>query len=404
MQEPKPVRYLDRSTAPHVTTLILLAGISAMAMNIFLPSLPGMALHFEVDYSVMQLSVATYLSMSAVLQILIGPISDKIGRRPVILWGVILFCLATLGCLLAPNATVFLIFRALQAVVAVAMVLSRAVVRDMYTQDRAASMIGYVTMGMAVVPMIAPAIGGILEDAFGWQANFGMLLLCGVLVLVIAWRDLGETGTPSENSIGQQFREYPELLRSQRFWGYCLASAFGSGAFFAYLGGAPFVGTQVFGLTPSQLGLYFAAPSIGYFLGNWATGVLAARHGVNRMVLSGTIISVIGMGLSLIVSYSGFSGPITFFGFMSLVGVGNGMVIANATAGMLSVRPHLAGTASGLGGAIMIGGGAGLSALAGALLKPGRGEFPLVWIMFVTSVLAVLAILYVIRRERQVGF
>lgn len=374
-----------------------------MAMNIFLPSLPGMALHFEVDYAVMQLSVATYLAMSAVLQVLIGPLSDKIGRRPVILWGVGLFCLATLGCLFAPNATVFLIFRGFQAVIAVAMVLSRAVVRDMYSQDRAASMIGYVTMGMAVVPMVAPAIGGILEDAFGWRANFTMLLACGLLVFFIAWRDLGETGTPSDHSLMQQFREYPELLTSPRFWGYCLASAFGSGAFFAYLGGAPFVGTQVFGLSPSQLGLYFAAPSIGYFLGNWATGVLAARHGVNRMVLWGTIISVIGMGLSLIVSYAGFSGPITFFGFMSLVGVGNGMVIANATAGMLSVRPHLAGTASGLGGAIMIGGGAGLSALAGALLKPGRGEFPLVWIMFITSVLAVLAILYVIRRERQLG-
>ncbi|MFU8864774.1 MAG: multidrug effflux MFS transporter [Rhodobacterales bacterium] len=403
MQDPTSVRYLDRFTAPHVTTLILLAGISAMAMNIFLPSLPGMALHFEVDYAVMQLSVATYLAMSAILQILIGPLSDKIGRRPVILWGVGLFCLATLGCLFAPNATVFLIFRGFQAVIAVAMVLSRAVVRDMYAQDRAASMIGYVTMGMAVVPMVAPAIGGILEDAFGWRANFTMLLACGLLVFFIAWRDLGETGTPSDHSLMQQFREYPELLTSPRFWGYCLASAFGSGAFFAYLGGAPFVGTQVFGLSPSQLGLYFAAPSIGYFLGNWATGVLAARHGVNRMVLWGTIISVIGMGLSLIVSYAGFSGPVTFFGFMSLVGVGNGMVIANATAGMLSVRPHLAGTASGLGGAIMIGGGAGLSALAGALLKPGRGEFPLVWIMFITSVLAVFAILYVIRRERQLG-
>lgn len=403
MQDPTSVRYLDRFTAPHVTTLILLAGISAMAMNIFLPSLPGMALHFEVDYAVMQLSVATYLAMSAVLQILIGPLSDKIGRRPVILWGVGLFCLATLGCLFAPNATVFLIFRGFQAVIAVAMVLSRAVVRDMYAQDRAASMIGYVTMGMAVVPMVAPAIGGILEDAFGWRANFTMLLACGLLVFFIAWRDLGETGTPSDHSLMQQFREYPELLTSPRFWGYCLAAAFGSGAFFAYLGGAPFVGTQVFGLSPSQLGLYFAAPSIGYFLGNWATGVLAARHGVNRMVLWGTLFSVIGMGLSLVVSYAGFSGPITFFGFMSLVGVGNGMVIANATAGMLSVRPHLAGTASGLGGAIMIGGGAGLSALAGALLKPGRGEFPLVWIMFITSVLAVFAILYVIRRERQLG-
>lgn len=403
MLEPKPIRYLDRTTPPHVTTLILLAGISAMAMNIFLPSLPGMALHFEVDYAVMQLSVATYLAMSAALQILIGPLSDKIGRRPVILWGVALFCVATVGCLLAPNATVFLIFRSLQAVIAVAMVLSRAVVRDMYTQDRAASMIGYVTMGMAVVPMVAPAIGGILEDAFGWRANFAMLLACGLLVMFIAWRDLGETGTRSENSLIQQFREYPELLTSPRFWGYCLAAAFGSGAFFAYLGGAPFVGTQVFGLSPSQLGLYFAAPSLGYFLGNWATGLLAARHGVNRMVLWGTLIATAGMGLSLVVSYAGYSGPLVFFGFMSLVGVGNGMTIANATAGMLSVRPHLAGTASGLGGAIMIGGGAGLSALAGILLKPGRGEFPLVWIMFITSVLAVFAILYVIRRERQLG-
>ncbi|OAN70842.1 multidrug effflux MFS transporter [Seohaeicola saemankumensis] len=403
MQDPKPVRYLDRSTAPHVSTLILLAGISAMAMNVFLPSLPGMAAHFEVDYSVMQLSVATYLAMNAVLQVLIGPVSDKIGRRPVILSGVILFCLATIGCLLAPNATVFLIFRSLQAVIAVAMVLSRAVVRDMYSQDRAASMIGYVTMGMAVVPMVAPAIGGILEDAFGWRANFLMLLACGLVVLAISWRDLGETSAPTENSLLQQFREYPELLKSPRFWGYCLASAFGSGAFFAYLGGAPFVGTEVFGLTPSQLGLYFAAPSIGYFLGNWVTGLLAARKGVNTMVLWGTQISTLGMGLSLIVSYGGHSSPLVFFGFMSLVGIGNGMTIANATAGMLSVRPHLAGTASGLGGAIMIGGGAGLSALAGALLKPGRGEFPLVWIMFVTSVLAVIAILYVIRRERQLG-
>src|SRR5690606_4290371 len=108
--------------------------------------------------------------------------------------------------------------------------------------------------------------------------------------------------------------------------------------------------------------------------GNWATGVLSARHGVNRMVLWGTIIAASGMALSLIVGYAGYSSPVAFFGFVSLVGVGNGMTIANATAGMLSVRPHLAGTASGLGGAIMIGGGAALSALAGALLVPGRGE------------------------------
>ncbi|WP_026756338.1 multidrug effflux MFS transporter [Sediminimonas qiaohouensis] len=395
--------YLKPGHPPHISTLILLAGISALSMNIFLPSLPGMAEYFQTDYRLMQLSVAIYLGMNAVLQVLIGPVSDKYGRRPLILGCLVIFCIATVGCLLAPNAYIFLAFRMIQAVVAIAMVLSRAVVRDIYEQDRAASMIGYVTMGMAVVPMMGPAIGGVLEELFGWTANFWMLLLCGLLVLAVSWRDLGETAPPSTNTLAQQFREYPELLTAPRFWGYCLAAAFGSGAFFAYLGGAPFVGSEVFHLSPGVLGFYFSAPAVGYFMGNWATGLLSARIGVNRMVLCGALSASTGMALSLLLSYAGFSGPLVFFGFMTMVGLGNGMVISNATAGMLSVRPRLAGTASGLGGAIMIGGGAVLSALAGALLVPGRGEFPLTWIMFITSVFSVLSILAVIRRERRLG-
>ncbi len=403
MSDTPTVRYLDRATPPHISTLILLAGISALSMNVFLPSLPGMAAYFDTEYRLMQLSVAIYLAMNAVLQIVVGPISDKLGRRPVIMTGLALYLVATLGCIFAPNVTVFLAFRMFQAVVVVAMVLSRAVVRDMFTQDKAASMIGYVTMGMAVVPMIGPAIGGALEELFGWHANFWLLFFAGLAVFWIAWRDLGETARASDNTLAGQFREYPELIKSPRFWGYCMAAAFGSGAFFAYLGGAPFVASNVFGLSPGEMGIYFAAPSIGYFLGNWITGAYAASYGVNRMVLWGTIIATLGMALSLISSYAGYSSPLSFFGFMTLVGVGNGMTIANATAGMLSVRPHLAGTASGLGGAIMIGGGAGLSALAGALLVPGAGEFPLIWIMFLTSLFAVFAIAGVILRERQLG-
>ncbi|MCM2560541.1 multidrug effflux MFS transporter [Lutimaribacter sp. EGI FJ00015] len=403
MSDTASVRYLDRTTPPHISTLILLAGISALSMNVFLPSLPGMAVYFDTEYRLMQLSVAIYLAMNAVLQIFVGPISDRFGRRPVILIGLALYLLATLGCIFAPNVTVFLAFRMIQAVVVVAMVLSRAVVRDMFTQDRAASMIGYVTMGMAVVPMIGPAIGGILEELFGWHANFWLLFFAGLAVFWLTWRDLGETARASDNTLLGQFREYPELLTSPRFWGYCLAAAFGSGAFFAYLGGAPFVASNVFGLSPGKMGIYFAAPSIGYFLGNWITGAYASRYGVNKMVLWGTVTATVGMAFSLVSSYSGYSSPLSFFGFMTLVGVGNGMTIANATAGMLSVRPHLAGTASGLGGAIMIGGGAGLSALAGALLVPGAGEFPLIWIMFLTSLFAVVAITGVILRERQLG-
>jgi len=263
------VRFLDRATAPHIATLILLTGISALTMNVFLPSLPNMTAYFDTEYRLMQLSVAVYLGVNAVLQILIGPISDKMGRRPVILWGMALFLLATLGCIFAPTAYIFLVFRMMQAVVVVGMVLGRAVVRDMYPQDKAASMIGYVTMGMAVVPMIGPAIGGVLDGLFGWQANFWLLFVLGLAMLWLTWTDLGETSRASGKTLVQQFREYPELLTSPRFWGYALAAAFSSGAFFTYLGGAPFVGSEVFGLTPTLLGIYFGAPAVGYFLGNF---------------------------------------------------------------------------------------------------------------------------------------
>ena len=401
MQDAPKVVFLDRSTPPHIVTLILMAGLSALAMNIFLPSLPGMTAYFDTDYRLMQLSVAVYLGCNAVLQILIGPVSDKFGRRPVILAGIAGFLLATLGCLFASNVWVFLTFRMLQAVIATALVLSRAVVRDMVPANQAASMIGYVTMGMAVVPMIGPAFGGVLDEMYGWHATFWLLFGLGVALFVLTWADLGETAKPSGLTLGQQFREYPELLRSPRFWGYALASGLASGAFFAYLGGAPFVGTVVFGLDPSELGLYFGAPAIGYFLGNFVSGRYSARIGVNRMVLWGCVINAAGIALSMLVFAAGYGSALSFFGFMTFVGLGNGMTIPNATAGMLSVRPHLAGTASGLGGAIMIGGGAALSALAGTLLRPETGAWPLLWLMLLTGLGAVAMIALVIRRTAQ---
>lgn len=403
MQNPPAIRFLDRTTPPHIATLILLSGMSAMVMNMFLPSLPNMTAYFQTEYGVMQLSVGLYLGVSAILQILIGPISDKFGRRPVILFGLSIFLIATLGCIYAPTAEIFLVFRVCQAMVAVAMVLSRAAVRDMFEQDKAASMIGYVTMGMAIVPMVSPMLGGVLDELFGWRANFWALFIMGAMTLWLAWADQGETATKSGKTLTQQFGEYPALLTSPRFWGYSLAAGFCSGAFFAYLGGGPFVGSVVFGLSPFWVGIYFGAPALGYFFGNMFTGMLAQRVGVNKLVLIGSLINAFGVFLSLLIFLVGHGSALSFFGLMTFVGLGNGLVIPNATAGMLSVRPHLAGSASGLGGAIMIGGGAGLSILAGASLGPETGAFPLLYIMLATSTAAVLSILMVYRRERRLA-
>lgn len=402
MSDMSTARYFHRASPPHISTLILLAGLAALSMNVFLPSLPIMAEHFQTDYRVMQLSVGIYLGCSAFLQILIGPISDKFGRRPVILWGLALFMVATLGCLLAPNIEIFLAFRMAQAVIATAMTLSRAVVRDLYDDEKAASMIGYVTMGMSVVPMVGPAFGGLLQEYFGWASNFWILLIFAALLYWITWSDLGETKMQSGKTLGAQFREYPELLTSPRFWGYTMASALASGTFFAYIGGAPFVGSNIFDLDPKRLGLIISAPAVGYMAGNFISGRFSTSIGINRMILLGCIISSAGPGLALLTLIAGSINPLAFFTPMILIGLGNGMTIPNATAGALSVRPHLAGTASGLTGAMLIGIGAALSAFAGTLLTDETGAAPLLILMLICGLMGLVTIGLVVMRERQI--
>ena len=380
-----------------------MAGIGALSLNVFLPSLPSMAKHFDVDYALMQLSVSAYLATTAVVQIAIGPVSDRFGRRPVMIATISIFILASLCAIYAPNFIVFMICRLLQAAIATAFVISRAVVRDMVPQDQAASMIGYVTMGMSIVPMLGPAMGGLLDQAFGWQASFWMLAVGGMLLLIMIFFDQGETFERREGGFRAQLQEYPKLLTSQRFWGYCLAAAFASGAFFAYLGGAPFVGSNVFNMEPAELGLYFGAPAIGYMIGNGLSGRYSVRVGVNRMVLIGAVLTAIGMILLLGFDLAGISHPFVFFGFMIFIGLGNGILLPNANAGMLSVRPALAGSAAGLGGAFMIGGGAGLSVIAGFILGPDTGERPLIILMLLTTIAAVICALWVMRRTAAVS-
>jgi len=400
MSEAPAPRFLDRTSPPHIVTLVLLAGMSALVMNIFVPSLQIMADDFEAEYWLIQLSVGGYLGVNAVLQLFIGPMSDKLGRRPVILGGLAIFVLATIGCALATDVITFLVFRMIQATIVTAMVLSRAIVRDLYPPAEAASMIGYVTMGMALVPMLAPILGGWLTALIDWRANFWAMFVFGVALYWLTWRDLGETAAKSGLTMTQQFREYPELFRSPRFWGYALSAAFASGAFFSYVGGAAFVGTEVFGLSTQVLGTLFGVPAIGYAAGNYLSGRFSARIGINTMIFWGAMIVTAGMGLSLLSFAVGWGSPITFFGFMTFVGLGNGLTIPNATAGALSVRPHLAGTASGLSGAIMLAGGAALSQLAGYLLTPETGAWPLLWMMFSSAFAGVIAVILVIWRER----
>lgn len=402
MSDLPPQRYLDRNTPPHITTLVLIAGTGAIPMNVFLASLPEMGVFFGQPYSIMQFTLTAYLALTGLLQLVIGPLSDRIGRRPVALWTLVIFIAASYTAAQTTSFEMFMIFRCLQAAIVSGFVVSRAGVRDMVAREKAAGMLGYVAMGMALAPMMAPALGGFLADAFGWQSNFYALALIACFTLVIVFFDLGETNVHRSASFSAQLKNYPALLTSRRFWGYAFVQVFAVGTFFAYLGGAPFVGDVFYNLSASQVGLYLALTPFGYMIGSGISGRFAARIGLYRMILVGALVTLFGMAMTLVTASLDLSHPLWFFGFTISIGLGNGLVLPSANAGMLDVKPELAGSAAGLGGSMMTFGGAGLSALAGFVLTKESGVTPLIFCILGSSLACLFAALYTISVEKKV--
>lgn len=378
-----------------------MAAVSAATLNIFLPSLPSMAEDYGVSYGVIQLAVGGYLLLTAIMQLIIGPLSDRYGRRVVSLGAFGLFTFAAAGSALSETVEWFFVFRFLQAAAVAGFVLSRAIIRDMYGPNEAASMIGYVTMGMALIPMVAPIVGGFLDVAFGWRANFWALTIFGIVLTTAIFFDAGETNTAQNTSFADQFRSYPELLKAKRFWGYSMTGAFSVGAFFAYLAGAPFIGAEFFGLTPAQVGICLGIPPTGYLIGNGLSGYFATRIGINRMVLIGTIAQAALLSCALIISLLGVDNPWIFFAFLAGIGLGNGMILPSATAGVLNVRPKLAGSAAGLSGAMATFAGSVFSTYVASILGPESTSVTLALCLVASAFLGFCAALLTMFWEAQ---
>lgn len=388
-------------TPPHIVTLSMAAAVSPLAMNVYLPSLASITEHFKTDAATVQLSVSLFLGATGISQILIGPLSDKFGRRPVLLSLFLVSLFATIFCIFAPNIETFLAARIVQGSAAVGIVLSRAIVRDMYGNAKAASVIGYVTMGMTVAPMLGPAMGGFLAEQFGWQASFWLIFAFTTLVIVISWFDLGETNKNIGASMAETFRAWPNIVTSHRFWGYALCCAFSSAAFFAFLGGGPLIAIEYYGLSPSEVGLYFFFVAVGYMFGNFLTGRFSERVGLNNMMFVGNIVVVIGLAIGMWLTSLFPSSPLAFFSSLFMLGLGNGITLPNANAGIVNVRPQNAGAASGLGGGLQIGGGALIAGFVGYYLEPKNGPLFMIWVMAFAIVMAIFAAMYVFYIDRK---
>jgi len=270
----------------------------------------------------------------------------------VLLAAIAIFILASLGCALSVDVWSFLAFRILQAAIISGWATARAAIRDMHEPQQAASLLGYVSMAMAVAPMLGPVVGGVLDEALGWRSTFVCLTVLGGVLLALCWIDFGETNASRSGKFATQFHAYPELFRSRRFWGYSLCMAFSVSAFYTFISAAPLVAGTALRLSSAELGVGIGSITAGFFFGSFLSGRYATRFTLTTMMIAGRITSGVGLMLGLALFAAGVVNEFSMFGSTIFVGVGNGLTLPGANAGAMSVRPQLAGAAAGLSGAL----------------------------------------------------
>jgi DHA1 family bicyclomycin/chloramphenicol resistance-like MFS transporter len=349
---------MNVSARPTLTILVAISALQPIALNLLAPATPALTRHFASNYATIQLTLTLFLVSVALTQLVIGPLSDRLGRRPCVNAGIALFVLGSALGALAPSTEILLVARVLEgAGSGAAFALSRAIIRDTANRDESASLIASVTMVMVVAPMIAPWLGGHIETSFGWRAIFWFMTAAGVGVLALTIARLPETApnVGVRTSLLGIFRAFPELARNRIFVLNVVAVSAASAAFFAFIAAAPYIVVETMGRGSDVYGAYFILNALGYMIGNFAMSRLVVRLGAPRMVRLGLAISFAGVCAAMALSLSAFWSPLTLFLPLAVNAIGNGLTIPGSTAEALSARPELAGSAAGLMGAIQLG-------------------------------------------------
>ena len=383
----------------------MLAAASALgpaAMQILLPALPVIKDTFQVSNDVAQLTLSLSMFAIAIGTLIYGPLSDKYGRRVIMLLGLVITIAGSIFCFLATSIELLILGRFIQSFGGAAgLVLARAIVRDVYEAEDAARVIATLVMVMVVIPMLSPALGGELMDQFGWQSVFIAIAFFGILTLLFSISYLPETlkePIPFEGA-GAVLVTFISLFKSPAFCGYAFCVTFVSVVFFSFISAAPEIMVSVLDRPPTEYGYYFIMIPLGFMSGNYVTRYFGRSIELNRMITWGASITIVGIALAFILLSLGIKHPLALFVPIAIAISGNGITLPNAMAAAINEFPNLAGSASGLTGFLQMAFSA-VAAQVVALIFNGT-VYPLLMMMFSAAVLSLVSFKLGVSAERQ---
>jgi DHA1 family bicyclomycin/chloramphenicol resistance-like MFS transporter len=354
-----------------IATVSVLVMIAPFSGDIFLPSMPSMARDLGTDYASVQLALSIFMGGIGVSQLIIGPMSDRFGRRPVLKWTIVLYVGASLACVVAPSIEALLIARVFQSIGGCAgLVVGRAIIRDRFEGAKAAQAYAYIGTALAAGPMLGPAIGGEIEVWLGWRANFGFLSAFGLLALAaVVWilRETNAAPDPEAIHPRRLARGYALMFRDTTYLGYVLTLSLAYSGVFAFISGSAFVFIDLMGIAPDRFGWVFAVALGGFAAGTFVASQATVRLGIDRMIGAGVWIVC---GSTLVLAVTTWAWPLSVWTLIVPVTgytFGIGFVFPNGQAGAIGPYPHMAGTASALLGSVQMGSAALIGVLVGQL-------------------------------------
>jgi MFS transporter, DHA1 family, multidrug resistance protein len=377
--------------------------VAPISLYMLVPALPLLAATFGRDISIAQMTVSLYMVGIACSQIIMGPLSDRFGRRPVLLAGLTLMVAASAACIFAETLPQLIVARFLQALGgATGMVVSRAIIRDLYSRERISSMISLVIAVMMIAQMLSPLTGGLLETAFGWRAIFYVITAASLVIAVAIALTLPETRRDRVEAGG--FRgDVGSLFKSRAFIGYVLCQVLASQIIFTFAGGGPYVVVLQMGRTSAEYGAWFATTGLAYLVGNLFCVRFAPRHQLEKLIWFGLALQLAGSLLNLLWGVTGLNqAPSWLFGTQMLVMFGNAFVMSNSAAGAISVRPEAAGTASGAMGFLQMGIGSLVSQFGAYLGGHFATPVPLNIAIVILSIACASTMVFIIPRRSVV--